>query len=98
MIKKARRNFVSQIIFELYNKKLALMTNITLFSQSISKLDRRSYTKLVELKQTDIPQKGYNNWTLLVSMLFSQIAKSQSVRNISNRQRSATGNRTHLGI
>ena len=60
------------------------MANITLFSQIISKLDRIKFTKLVKDKQTDKHEKGYNSWTHLVSMLFCQFAKSQSVRDISN--------------
>lgn len=74
------------------------MTNITLFSQIISKLDRSIFSKLVNEKLTDKHQKGFNSWTHLVSMLFSQFAKSQSVRDISNGLRSATGNLNHLGI
>lgn len=74
------------------------MANITLFSQIISKLDRSKFKKLVDLKQTDKHNKGYTSWTHLVSMLFCQFAKSQSVRDISNGLRSATGNLNHLGI
>ena len=74
------------------------MANITLFSQIISRLDRLKFTKLVNEKQTDKHQKGYNSWTHLVAMLFCQFAKSQSVRDISNGLRSATGNLNHLGI
>ena len=74
------------------------MANLTLFSQIISKLDRTLFSKLVESKQTDKHQKGYNSWTQLVSMLFCQFAKSQSIRDISNGLRSATGNLNHLGI
>lgn len=74
------------------------MSKINLFSQIISKLDRLSFKKLVLKKQTDKHQKGYNSWTHLVSMLFCQFAKSQSVRDISNGLRSATGNLNHLGI
>ncbi|MFO8128683.1 MAG: IS4 family transposase [Bacteroidales bacterium] len=74
------------------------MTNITLFSQIISKLNRNSFTKIVRERETDKHQKGYNSWTHLVSMLFCQFAKSQSVRDISNGLRSATGNLNHLGI
>jgi len=74
------------------------MTNIILFSQIISKLDRQKFNKLVKEKQTDKHQKGFNSWTHLVSMLFCQFAKSQSVRDISNGLRSATGNLNHLGI
>jgi len=74
------------------------MSNITLFSQIISKLDRLSFNKLVKTRQTDKHQKGYTSWTHLVSMLFCQFAKSQSVRDISNGLRSATGNLNYLGI
>jgi hypothetical protein len=74
------------------------MANITLFSQIISKLDRSKFKKLVDKKQTDKHNKGFTSWTHLVSMLFCQFAKSQSVRDISNGLRSATGNLNHLGI
>ena len=74
------------------------MTNVTLFSQIISKLDRLSFNKIVRTRQTDKHNKGFNSWTHMVSMLFSQFAKSQSVRDISNGLRSATGNLNHMGI
>lgn len=74
------------------------MTNVTLFSQIISKLDRIKFSKLVKEKETDKHQKGFDSWSHLISMLFCQFAKSQSVRDISNGLRSATGNLNHLGI
>lgn len=74
------------------------MTNITLFSQIIRKLDRLKFNKLVSEKQTDKHNKGFNSWTHLISMLFCKFAKSQSVRDISNGLRSATGNLNHLGV
>jgi hypothetical protein len=74
------------------------MTNITLFSQIISKLDRIKFSKLVKERQTDKYQKGYDSWTHLVAMIFCQFAKSQSVRDISNGLRSATGNLNHMGV
>ena len=74
------------------------MTNLTLFSQIISKLDRIKFAKLVKARQTDKHQKGYTSWSQLVSMLFCQFAKSSSLRDISNGLRSATGNRNHMGL
>jgi hypothetical protein len=74
------------------------MVNLTLFAQIISKLDRQKFNFLVKSNNTDKHNKGYNSWTHLVSMLFCQFAKSQSVRDISNGLRSATGNLNHLGI
>ena len=74
------------------------MANITLFSQIISKLDRSKFNKIVSKKETDKHNKGFSSWNHLISMLFCQFAKSQSVRDISNGLRSATGNLNHLGI
>ncbi len=74
------------------------MTNLNLFSQIISKLDRSSFKNFVREKETDKHQKGYSSWIQLISMLFCQFAKSQSVRDISNGLRSATGNLNHLSI
>jgi hypothetical protein len=74
------------------------MVNVTLFSQIISKLERSRFNKLVKFHQTDKHQKGYNSWSHLVTMLFCQFAKSQSLRDISNGLRSATGNLNHLAM
>ena len=79
-------------------KTRPLMANITLFSQIISKLDRSKFSKIVSKQQSDKHNKGFSSWNHLVSMLFCQFAKSQSVRDISNGLRSATGNLNHLGI
>jgi hypothetical protein len=87
-----------KVTFDLRNKTPSLMANVTLFSQIIGKLDRTKFSKLVKEHQSDKHQKGYTSWTHLVSMLFCQFAKSQSVRDISNGLRSATGNLNHLGI
>jgi len=74
------------------------MSNLTLFSQIISKLDRIKFAKLVKVRQTDKHQKGYTSWSQLVAMLFCQFAKSSSLRDISNGLRSATGNLNHMGV
>lgn len=74
------------------------MSNITLFSQIIKRLDRRKFDKLVKKRNSDKHQKGYTSWIHLVSMLFCQFAKSQSLRDISYGLKSATGNLNHLGI
>lgn len=74
------------------------MPNITLFAQIIRKLDRYSFKKIVDKHQSDKHHKGINSWTHLVSMLFCQFAKANSLREISNGLRSATGNLNHLGV
>ena len=74
------------------------MVKVTLFSQIISKLDHSRFNKLVAHHKTDKHQKGFNSWSHLVSMLFCQFANSQSIRDISNGLRSATGNLNHFGM
>lgn len=74
------------------------MSKLTLFAQIISKLDSTKFKKIVAKHQSDKHNKGYDSRTHLVSMLFCHFAKSQSVRDISNGLRSATGNLNHLGV
>ena len=74
------------------------MTKITLFSQIIKRLDRYEFISLVREKGTDKYSKGINSWTHLISMLFLQFSASNSLREVSNGLRSATGNLVHLGI
>lgn len=86
------------LIFPLSNTWRKDMVNVTLFGQIVSKLDRYSFKKIVDKYQSDKHHKGINSWTHLVSMLFCQFAKANSLREISNGLRSATGNLNHLGV
>jgi hypothetical protein len=73
------------------------MAKISLFAQIIQRLDRSIFKKLVKEHNTDKHQKGFDSWSHLISMLFCHLAKSESLRDISNGLRSATGNLNHLG-
>jgi len=73
------------------------MAKITLFGQIIQKLDRSIFKRIVKVHNSDKYNKGFDSWSHLVSMLFCHFAKSQSLRDISNGLRSATGNLSHLG-
>ena len=70
----------------------------TLFSQILALVDRNIFNKLVNRHCTDKYNKGINSWTHFVTMLFMQLAKANSLRDISNGMRSATGNLSHLGV
>ncbi len=74
------------------------MSKLTLFSQIVSKIDRFQFNNLVARDNTDKFNKGMNSWTHFVSMIFCQFSKSNSLRDISNGLRSATGNLNHLGL
>jgi hypothetical protein len=69
-----------------------------LFSQLLQLIDRNAVGKVVSRHQSDKHHKGINTWTHLVSMLFCHLANANSVREISNGLRSATGNLNHLGV
>lgn len=74
------------------------MIKLTLFSQIISKIDRIQFNNLVAQENADKFNKGMNSWTHFVSMIFCQFSKGNSLRDISNGLRSATGNLNHLGL
>jgi heme oxygenase len=72
--------------------------NITLFAQISQTLDRFSFSKLVGKYQSDKHQKGITSWTHLVTMLFCQFSKLNSLRDVCNGLKSASGNLNHLNI
>jgi len=74
------------------------MVNVTLFAQIIQTLDRFSFKKLVVAHQTDKHQKGISSWTHLVTMLFCQFSKLNSLRDVCNGLKSTSGNLNHLGV
>ncbi|MFS0490928.1 DUF4372 domain-containing protein [Leadbetterella byssophila] len=71
------------------------MSEITLFPQIITLIDGSSINKLVKKHSINKHQIGYDSRTHPVVMLFFQFAKSQSVQDIGNALRSATGNLNH---
>lgn len=71
---------------------------VSLFNQVLSLIDRNIFGTIVNKHKSDKHNKGINSWTHLVTMLFMQLAKANSLRDISNGLRSATGNLNHLGV
>jgi len=89
-------------MFSLYlgfNKQHTMSgVKVSLFSQLLGLIDRNMFSKIVSHHNSDKYSKGINSWTHVVSMLFMQLADANSLRDISNGLRSATGNLSHLGI
>ncbi len=77
---------------------MAIKTNITLFAQIIKTLSRTPFKSLVSKYHSDKHSKGIDSWTHLVTMLFCQFSKLNSLRDVSNGLRSASGNLNHLGL
>jgi hypothetical protein len=71
---------------------------ITLFAQIFQKISKKSFNKLVEKNQSNKHCKGNDAWTHFVTMLFCQFSKSNSLNEVCNGMRSATGDLNHLGL
>ena len=74
------------------------ISKLSIFSQLLRLIDRNTFSKLVEKHGSDKHSKGINTWTHFVSMLFMQLASANSLRDITNGLRSATGNLNHFGV
>lgn len=74
------------------------MAKITLFAQIIGLLPKGIVKKIIREAGTDKHSKGYDTWSQFLSMVFCQFSGCDSVRDISNGLKSATGNLNHLGI
>lgn len=74
------------------------MTNLTLFAQIVLNFERYQFKKLVKEENSDKFNKGLDSWTYFISMIFCQFSKSNSLSDISNGLRSATGNLNHPGV
>lgn len=75
-----------------------MKTNITLFAQIISSLCRNSFNQLVKQHQSNKNAKGIDSWTHLITMVFAQFSKLNSLRDVTNGLKSASGNLNHLGL
>jgi hypothetical protein len=75
-----------------------MKTNLTLFAQIIQSLSRNCFKSLVKHYDTDKYNKGIDSWTHLITMLFCQFSKLDSLRDVTNGLRSASGNLNHLGL
>ncbi len=66
-----------------------MKTNLTLFAQIIQSLCRNIFKTLVKNYDTDKHNKGIDSWTHLITMLFCQFSKLNSLRDVTNGLRSA---------
>jgi hypothetical protein len=71
---------------------------ITLFAQIFQKIKRDSFNKLAEKFESNKHCKGNDAWSHFVTMVFCQFSKSNSLNDVCNGMRSATGDLNHLGV
>ena len=70
----------------------------SLFSQVLSLIDRRLFQRACIEYQTEKSSKGFSSWNQLVSLLFSQFAGANSLREIAGGLATIRGKLNHLGI
>ena len=70
----------------------------SMFSQLLPLIDRAEFDRLVRLTGAQKGAKGFTCWEQFVSMLFCQLARAHSLREICGGLASCTGKISHLGM
>jgi hypothetical protein len=70
----------------------------SLFSQILKFIPRTDFERLVRETQSERHARGVSSWQQLVSMLFCQLGRAHSLREIEQGLRSCEGKLNHLGI
>jgi len=70
----------------------------SLFSQLLQHFPRTEFARLVKEHKAEHAAKGFTCWTQFVAMLFCQLARTDSLREICNGLRCCLGKLVHLGI
>jgi hypothetical protein len=70
----------------------------SMFSQILQLFPRRQFQKLVQETRSERHARGFSSWSQFVSMLFCQLGRAPSLREISGGLRSCEGKLKHLGI
>ncbi len=75
-----------------------MVATASLFSQLLAMFPRSEFAALVTKHGAERNAKGFTTWTQFVSMLFCQLARADSLREICNGLACCLGKLTHLGI
>ncbi|HET6516285.1 MAG TPA: IS4 family transposase [Thermodesulfovibrionales bacterium] len=70
----------------------------SIFSQLLQWFPRKEFQLVAKKHQAERHAKGFSSWGQFVSMLFCQLGKAQSLREIVNGLMSCEGKLKHLGI
>ena len=90
---------LSAVRREIGNKKGDKMVRVaSLFSQLLKEFPRDGFEMLVRKHEAERNAKGFTCWTQFVAMLFRQIARADSLREICNGLSCCLGRLVHLGV
>jgi hypothetical protein len=69
-----------------------------MFSQVLKLFPRIEFERLVRETGAEYRSKGLSSWSQFVAMLFCQLGRAHSLREIEGGLKSCEGKLTHLGI
>ena len=75
-----------------------MVRTASLFSQLLEQIPRNEFARLVEKHQGERHAKGFTCWAQFTAMLFCQLARADSLREICNGLACCLGKLVHLGI
>lgn len=70
----------------------------SMFSQILQLFSRLEFQKMVNQTKSERHARGFSSWSQFVAMLFCQLGRAYSLREISGGLRSCEGKLKHLGI
>lgn len=75
-----------------------MVRTASLFSQILDQIPRKRFDTLVRQHGAEHGAKGFSSWTQLVAMLFCQLARADSLREICNGLACCLGKLVHVGV
>ena len=69
-----------------------------MFSQLLKLIPRTEFESLVKQTKAQYRSKGVSSWSQLVAMMFCQLGRAHSLREIEGGLESCEGKLSHLGI
>jgi len=75
-----------------------MVRTASLFSQLLEQIPRSDFARLVDKHRAEYRAKGFTSWAQFTAMLFCQLARADSLREICNGLKCCLGKLVHLGI
>ena len=75
-----------------------MKASCSMFSQILKLIPRVEFERMVKQTRAEYASKGLSSWSQFVAMLFCQLGRAHSLREIEGGLRSCEGKLAHLGI
>ena len=75
-----------------------MKASCSMFSQMLKLIPRTEFETLVRQTGAEYASKGFSSWAQLVAMMFCQLGRAHSLREIEGGLKSCEGKLSHLGI